>query len=269
MANQTKYTIFHPFIWSFFSKQLYVDVARNWRGCAFFYLFILLAICWIPIVYQYNQGITAFMQNVVPQMTKNFPTVTVNAGELSIDKPMPFVIMDDKNKPVLVVDTTGQINSLDQEGVEGLDDVKVLITKTQVFARSKEHEIRQYTIPKDTDFSFSPEDINKWGNTLNYWLILGLFPFLLVFSYLYRIIQTLLYAAVGTLILNKFVKTDLEYQAILRLSVVAITPAVVISTILGYFFIAFPYELVLYFLLSMIYLIFGLHANKSSALQED
>ena len=43
-----RYSIFHPLVLSFFSKSLYRDVGKNWRGTGLLYLLLIIALLWIP-----------------------------------------------------------------------------------------------------------------------------------------------------------------------------------------------------------------------------
>lgn len=51
------YSVFHPLYLSFFSKSLYQDVAKNWKGTGLAYLLLLLALAWVP---GWSRSITAF-----------------------------------------------------------------------------------------------------------------------------------------------------------------------------------------------------------------
>jgi hypothetical protein len=40
-----RYSIFHPLVLAFYSKPLYQDVGRRWKGTGLGYLLLLLAVC--------------------------------------------------------------------------------------------------------------------------------------------------------------------------------------------------------------------------------
>ncbi len=56
-----KYTIFHPYVMSFFSKDLYRDVGQNWRGIGAFYLLVLLIISWVFVTILIDRQINLFI----------------------------------------------------------------------------------------------------------------------------------------------------------------------------------------------------------------
>jgi hypothetical protein len=90
------------------------------------------------------------------------------------------------------------------------------------------------------------------------------YPAALLVSYVYRILQVLIYASIGLLFAH-LLKAPLEYPELLRLSSVAVTPAIVADTLrstagvgsslLWWFFC---------FLLSMGYLLFAVRANATA-----
>ncbi len=114
MSNKRRYSIFHPWVMSFYSKSLYRDVGQRWRGCGFFYVFLLLLVCWLPLTYQFSQTMYDLEEKLVPVIANEVPqNITFKDGELSINEKMPYVIKDpDSGDPIIVVDTSGQINNL-------------------------------------------------------------------------------------------------------------------------------------------------------------
>lgn len=89
-----------------------------------------------------------------------------------------------------------------------------------------------------------------WGATC------GVAIFLL---FLRGIIAILFLAALAKAVTH----TKLSYRVLCRLAAIAITPAVILSALLSVLSIHIPYVYVLYFLLSMFYVLFGIDANKS------
>lgn len=92
------------------------------------------------------------------------------------------------------------------------------------------------------------------------WGPIILFPFMLIGIYIYRTLQALLYAAIG-LVFNSSAGTSLEFPAILSLSMVAVTPALVLSAFLGVLGVELPYGWLMYFALAMVCLFFAIKAT--------
>jgi hypothetical protein len=86
-----------------------------------------------------------------------------------------------------------------------------------------------------------------------------LYPIALLSSYVYRIIQALIFAALG-LLFASFCKVSLSYAALLRLAIVAMTPCMIIKTAFGLAGVHFPYAGLLYLLVTLAYLCFAVYA---------
>jgi hypothetical protein len=100
------------------------------------------------------------------------------------------------------------------------------------------------------------------------WLVVVAYPCALICSYLYRIIQVLIYAGIG-IVFARLSGVPLEYSQLLRLSAVAITPAVLLDLVRG--LLSFPTSYVWWIfclLLSLGYILFAVRANGSRAAEE-
>lgn len=254
-----KYSIFHPYIMSFFSKSLYRDVGQKWHGIGAFYLLVLLLVCWIPVMVMIDRNIDGFISEQAPQLVNQVPTVTIKDGKLSIDKPVPYIIRDkDSKQPVVIIDTSGQYKSLEDI------DTPMLVTSTQIFMRKNTSEVREYEVSKIPDLTFGKPQVNYLLGKIATWGAIFLFPFVLIATFIYRIIQALLYGAIGMLF-SAMTSAKITYQQSLRLSIIAMTPAIILATIFNILHIGYPYELLSYFILTMIYLFFGVKANKNAS----
>jgi hypothetical protein len=89
-----RYRIFHIPVLAFFSKGLYTDVAFNWKGTCLGYLFLLLAVCWIPAMIELDSGLDNFVETEAPKIISQVPTITIKDGVASIDEPQPYYIYD-------------------------------------------------------------------------------------------------------------------------------------------------------------------------------
>jgi hypothetical protein len=85
-----RYSIFHPLVLSFFSKSLYRDVAKNWRGTGLLYLAIVLALVWIPTIIKGHLAISAWVDGDSKEITKQIPAITISKGQVSTDVTTPY-----------------------------------------------------------------------------------------------------------------------------------------------------------------------------------
>jgi hypothetical protein len=244
-----RYSIFHVPALSFFSKELYIDVGQNWKGVNFLYLLLLLAVCLIPRIINLHRGISNFVNNEAPAVVNQVPEITITDGQVSIKETQPYYIKDpDSDEPLAIIDTTGQIESLEDT------DAFFLLTGNKVIIKESKFENRTYDLSNVKAFAVDSERITGWLHIGRKFLAVVIYPFALLGSYVYRIVQVLIYAAIG-LLFASFCKTTLSYATLIRLAVVAVTPCIIVGTILGLAETSIPYFL--YLVAALGYLFFA------------
>lgn len=262
MARKKRFASIYAWVLSFFSPALYRDVGTNWRGIGLFYLFLLLAICWIPLTYKNYNEIIKFANDLAP-MADQVPSMKIEQGHFSIEEQMPYhVKFDGVDKAFVTIDTTGATDATK------IEPGSVLITETKIISKDLENEVQTINIPKQLSVKFSPEMIKSWKPNLPYWAIGITYVMLLLGSWLYRILLTFFYAAIGGIFFFDLVRHHLNYKALLRITAVAMTPAIILSTVQVYVGYEFPYQWLAYFGISMFYLLVGIVSNKAIVMQE-
>lgn len=253
-AIMKRFKIFHIPVLSFFSKELYRDVGLNWKGTCFGYLFLLLAVCWIPVMVTFHLGLSRFIEDKAPVFIEQVPEITITDGQASIEEPQPYYITaGDANDVLMVIDTTGQINSPDDA------NAFVLLTKTKLIHRKSDVELQTFDLAQVKEFTLNQTKITSWLNVLAKIFAPVSYVFALIGSCVFRIIQALIYAAIGMLFVS-WCKARLTYDALLRLAVVAVTPCIIVKTILSIADIRIPYAPLLYLIAALAYLFFGVKA---------
>ncbi|MCJ7693560.1 MAG: DUF1189 domain-containing protein, partial [Sedimentisphaerales bacterium] len=252
-----KFSIIHIPVFSFFSKELYGDVGLRWKGVNFLYLFLILAICWIPAMIGIHAGFTDFVDNDAPAFVAQLPEITITNGEVSISEAQPYYIkVPDSCDVLAVLDTTGTNNSLEDA------NAPCLLTKSKITWKKSEFETQTIDLSKIEDFSLNSDDVMGWLRTASKFLVVTLYPAILLGSYVFRIVQALIYGAVGLLFALLF-KVRLSYASLVRLAVVAMTPSMLGKTILGMADIHLPYAVLLSLALTLAYLLFAVNANAA------
>lgn len=249
---------------SFYSRNLYKDVIINWGAGAVLYLFLLLAICWAVTIVRVQPIINKSFNTFVEKYSSQIPSLKFKNGQVTTPDKKAYIIRDpEDNKVFGIIDTSGQYPDLEKAPV----GTQLLMTSTQIFYRDKANQVKIQKIPTNFTYEIKPNEtksslvhIVNWG-----WILL--YPVLLFLSFIYRLIQALVYAVFGK-IFAALSNNPLSYATILKLSMVSITPVIVISTILDVFGIDFYFDWLFYFLLAMIYLVFALGANKYTEVKE-
>ncbi len=265
LRNSTgrRYSIVHPLWMSFFSREFYQDVGRNWRGLSFVYLMFLLFLCWIPTMTAFQRKLSEFMRTSAREFIVQVPRINIFHGEVWIDAEQPYFIKNPENGSVFaIIDTTGQHTSLD--GVTA----NILITKRKAILRKNKRETRVFDLSDIENFTLDQHLINRWMGFLEKWFVVIIFPLLLLSSFFYRTIQVLIYAAVGTLF-AKAKKAHLSFQGLMSIVIMSITPVLIIDTLLGLGEIKIPFWRLWCVVMAMAYLFFGVKVNAEEELPRE
>jgi len=254
-----QYGVFHPLFLSFFSKALYRDIAKNWKGVAFSYLLLLLALTWVPVMMQFHFNLSEGISREAPQIVNQIPKITITKGELSIDAPVPYYIIDTQSgEQIAAIDTSGQTTSIDQTRAF------MLLTKKNLIMRQRHRaETRTYDLSDIKSFTLDRDSVMSWVQAFKKWFALAAYPFAVAGSFVYRVVQVLIYALIGMLFAS-ILKTTLDYDALVRLSVISITPVVALNTLRRLLDVHVPMTWLISFVIAMIYLFIAVKANADA-----
>jgi hypothetical protein len=210
-----------------------------------------------------HAGFTDFVNNEAPTVIEQLPEITITNGEVSISEPQPYYIKDPENGDVLaIIDTTETIESLEDS------NALCLLMKTEIMWRKSEVETQIFDLSKIEHFVLNSERVMGWLHTASkFFVIITCFAALLG-SYLFRIVQALIYAAVG-LLFALWCKVTLSYATLLRLAVVAMTPCMLAKTIFGLADIHLPYAALISLVVTLAYLFFAVKVNSEIILIEE
>lgn len=258
-----KFSIIHIPVRSFFSKELYVDVGLYWKGVNFLYLLLLLAVCLIPVMISIHLGITDFVNDEAPAIVNQVPEITIIDGQVSIEETQPYYVRKpDSNELLAVIDTTGQTESLKDS------NSFCLLTKTEIMWKKSKIETQIVDLSKIEHFVLNSERITGWLQVGKKFMAIAAYPFALSGSYLFRIVQALIYAAVG-LLFASWCNVILSYAALLRLAVVAMTPCLLAKVFFWIADIHLPYAPLIFIVITLAYLFFAIKANADIILLQD
>lgn len=240
---------------AFYSQALYQDVVVNWRGRCFGYLLLLLAIYWIPEMSRLHSDASEFFSYEAPKIISQMPTITISHGEASVDKPVPYIIYyPDKDSPYIIIDTSDKPVSLDNS------KALLLIAKTKLFLKKSPTETSAVDLAPIEGLVINRELLHEWIELFRTWMPFIMFPFVLLFSWLFYILQVLLCASIGRSFAARF-NLDLSYKTLVRLSVIAFTPPVIFNAIHAVLHITFPFSGPISFFFALGYLYYGIAAN--------
>lgn len=252
-----QFNVFQALFMSFYSRRLYRDVATNWGGRTFGYLLLLLALAWVMSTFQIQQGVSQGYSQFSDTTVSQIPVLTINNGMLSTPENRPYIITaPDSKTNLVVIDTSGQYTSLEQV------NTVFLVTKNTVQTKQKDGVTRIDQFPASSaNFVIVPQVINSYFKQSVGFLWIPIFIFALLGSFLYRIIQSLVYGIFGK-IFSVLMGVKLSYWQCVQVMMVAITPVIIVCTVFSVLNIDVLHHHLFYFTLAMAYLAFGIYANK-------
>ena len=224
---------------SFFSARLYIDVAKRWKGLGIGYLLLLMCVVTFPLSARLAYDFNSFYEQQIIAPLKKVPTLYIQNGLVSLDKPMPYNIKNEEGKVVLIIDTTGQVNRIDKSH----PDLTMLITKDQFLYRlpvpqfftneySKSEATEVYTEPFDKNMNqlFDGKewlqsvgiDRVKWASSFIFFPVVAAIFFALYLCFF------LVFTLMAQLLARLLIKMTLTYTQACRLLIVSATPSVVV-----------------------------------------
>lgn len=242
-------------IMAFFSREFYKDVAKNWNGTGFATMFIILLVLWSVIsirgYFVMNQGLES---KDVNDLINQLPTMDLRDGKLSIDKPSPYTIYtknaDGNQTAILTFDTTGNTKTPDE-----INGCKALATETELIVKKDESD----TTPPiawsglQKDIHATPADVKSALKSCSL-VFLGLFWAFGLVVFVGHMLLALFYGLIG-MVMDR---NKLGYATCLRMAAIAMTPSIVLSSILSLSGAAVPFWGLITIPISLGYLYFGL-----------
>jgi hypothetical protein len=211
----------------FFLPDLWRDVGQRWWGIGLIYMFLLQLITWAPLFFMGHATLTKFVAEDAPKLTSQIPTITVKNGTISIDRPEPYTITDPQSgQPLVVFDTSGDTTE------PPANAPSALVTKHGISMRKTATQIQT------EDFSQWPgvhtlnaSDVQGWLDLFVrcWWPVV--FPATTILFCIWRVVLMLVLALIG-LAFASGTKAPLSYAGLLRLSAIAMTPVILIDTVM-------------------------------------
>ena len=253
--QMTNYSFLRAAFLSFYSRPFYRHVAVGWRGVAYVYLLLVLAACWLPFLVEVYGNWSRFMSTQAKDLLEQIPAVSVLNGSVSADVPQPhFIRSRETEKVLLILDTTGQIQSLKNV------DAQILVTRTQFMVKKGARETRIYDLSAIQHFTIDRDRVGNWLKLASVWGPPALYVFLVVLSFAYRLLQSLLLGLVA-LVVRQSLGSSINYVGALSVALVAATPAVIAKTVLDILGLVFPFRELLILAVAFGYLCLGLRST--------
>lgn len=251
-----QFSYWRAFYSSFYSSDLYRDVAKNWGAGVLLYLLMVLTMAWWASMFHVQRSVDRGFERLSDEYVPQVPHIKIEKGVLKTPEKRPYFIRNSDNQVDAIIDTSGRYTNLDET------DSYILVTDHEMMVKDNQNRIRIDKIPADLTLDLEPQEVKEMLRGYIKYAWIYLFPFLLFFSFIYRLIQALLYALIGKLY-SAFFNVQLSYTENLKIAMVAVTPAIVFATFLEAFQIVIQYQMLCYLGISIGYIIFAIKSNKN------
>jgi len=223
MINK-KYNIVQlPFL-AFFSKKLYRDVGQNWKGANFAYLFLLLAICWVPSTLSLRKDLVKSLDSNQVHLINQLPDIHIKNGRVEMDQQKPYPIKNRSGQTVAIIDTTGSMNYIADE------HVMALLTASELIVRRGKTQFNTLDLSQVSEFHLNKAIANEWLQTTRNALAPLSYGLFLLLSYIF-VVRALLLTAIVGLVLSNAMHSSLKFSGVLRIAVAAATPSIILITV--------------------------------------
>ncbi|MCW8385411.1 DUF1189 domain-containing protein [Fluoribacter dumoffii] len=228
---------------SFYSRRLYVDVGKRWRGFAFLYLLLTIALFSIPFALRMGFSLNQSFKEQITDPLSKIPVFYIQNGEVSFDKPMPYLIKNDQNQVVVLIDTTGKVNDFPAE----YPYLTILINKNKISLKvpslklfnmkdskpSKGTPLVQ-TFDKGTNLVFDGKKIAEQSSirNLKYFSQMMIYPLVVAIFFSIFIVFFLVLAFLGQVFSSIFFSFSVTFMQSSRLLITAGTPMMLLLFIM-------------------------------------
>lgn len=252
-----RYSILQALPLSFFSRGLYRDVARSWRGIGLAYLLLVVALLTLVIVVRMQVGLDGWVRRQARDVADQVPTIVIRHQVVRVDAAMPCIIRDRRTGAAFaIVDTTGQVVSLDGQ------QARVLLTRDHLLLRKSAAETRVFDLSRIEDFTLDAARARRWLGLFATWASPVAAPFVFVGLLCVRLVQQLVLAGIGLLV-GSLARVGLDFAAHMRLAAVALTPALVLEPVLELLHARPPGWGLLWSAIALGYLVWAVLANRA------
>lgn len=232
---------------SFYSPEIYRDAIVKWDGFGGKYLSFLSAVLAVMLSISFIWSIQTFKKEELPFLIKQVPAIQVTKGIVTVTGEQPVMISTSDKKINIIIDTTKTESELRKT------DAFMGIGKNFLFLSNKMGTGRSFDLTRlSSDFSVDQKSIYRFWDR-NIPLLQGLSVFLFWVGQFIDIIVECVVIAVLSYAVTAFMPEEYDFLTRMRLSVLAVTPAEVLTTFLNVTFnhLAQPW---LVFLIACLYI---------------
>ncbi len=261
---------------SFYSRLLYVDVGKRWRGLGILYLLLSIALCSIPFALRMSFSLNQSFKEQITDPLSKIPIFYIQNGQVFFDKPMPYLIKNDRGQVVVAIDTTGKINDFPSD----YPYLTILINKNKISLKVPSLKLFNMTeskpskgtplvqpFDKGTNLVFDGKKIAEENSIkdLKYFSQLMIYPMIVAIFFSIFIVFFLVFAFLGQVFSTIFFTFNVTFVQSSRLLIVAGTPMLLLLLIMLTLNSIFQGSGIILFALLIMYYSFALYALRAES----
>jgi len=251
---------------SFYSPAFYLEVGKWWTGVGYLYLCSLLFV--VSLVYAIKFQVVDLpklersCKEIYGVLSAQMPKVTIDNGHLSIDKTSPYTIRVPIQSSVLPGKTVTIIfDTRDQVPFTSQSDDVILVTADNIYRGKRNFTPRGFE--RIDNFVVDRSDIKRMWDSLSSffpWSAAALFSVNFLGTFIVCVFQSVVYASIG----RSFSDRKMNFATLVRLSSVAMTPAIILQLILRLASIFVPFWGIVSIFIVLAYLYFAVVSSSES-----
>ncbi|MBM3263327.1 MAG: DUF1189 family protein [candidate division Zixibacteria bacterium] len=220
------YGLFQTLWLSFYSGELYAEVAQSWRNRVFTYLAIVLAINQLPDSLDMVERVDAWVTGEAPHLIAQIPPIAIADGRASMEGDGPVYVKDRSDSLFLIIDMTGRHTALVGTGATAL------LTGTHFSIRNgpSDEDIQTQAIPPDENTTITQEMLQSLVWLINGLVGYGFYPAAVAVTGLFYLLQAFLLAVFVTRF-SPAIRERFSRRSLTGLAIVAFTPSLLLDTI--------------------------------------
>jgi hypothetical protein len=211
---------------SFGSIRFYYQAIHHWVGSGILYLLLLATLISILLCVRVSVGLYQFNLDQLPHILSQWPTVTLENGEIKTEKEQVYTVKAKTGETVLIVDTKSSVSDLRQK------KSALIVGKDFIMTQNgdngyKVNDLKDY---KDKKIVFTRSYVEKFFNNLPY--LFFVFLPVIIFGQWIILIAMAIAAAVLSYVVTAYMKDEFDFETRMRMGAIAITPPLLLNQLI-------------------------------------
>lgn len=245
-----KYDLYHALWKSFYSQEFYHDVAYQWRGTCLGYLLLLICLTTGVFCIKMDTSWKMVFQTQITPLLHQIPEMKIEDGKITTFQPGRYEIHDIVNHHLIaVIDTSSPElpkDNLNSPALISQDKIRVTYTVEGLIVRFVSLLVLEQKVSQNDnpDHSTVISPLPEVKLTLDQafdreWLVdfqRTLIPVMIFFIFLGNIFRLVILAFLLSLTARNFQRglgMTLDYVSTLRITIIAMTPAILLEVLLS------------------------------------